>query len=851
VDCSAAPGLPLAKLDGVLSGALLTEHEREQLNAVPGSVVLVGGGIARLLEPSAGVEVDPADWLDASGWTAVRAASLGAASARPASSGDPRPFDARSRAGLPGESAEHAAILNALRTAGNRTGVAGAGAGTGGWLSRLLGSKSGHAIQGAERARGGFMEQARWFAARMSAITGWSRVIGRRQAEYIGRMMEMFERGSLAEALRHAIPMGEIDGTPKPPALGGLWPRADLTINPRQTTASSSVHLLGDLTTHLNELYRKAARKLEEEGRIDEAAFVLAELLGANEEAVHFLEKHGRYRLAAEIAEARGLAPGIVVRAWFLAGDVDRAVLIARRTGAFADAVMRLERTDAERASRLRTHWAFSLGAAGDYPGAINALNRDLDVVLIDPALAEHARSWIDATLALGGPAAARLLARMSAIESDLTAVRASALALLDDDRAESADERRAFAAAIADTPASPQSAMLARESARALLRDAGLGSDVVDVVAWQRLIRACDDPAFSADLPHYVQRDRRDAADAPMMPVYAPGDAGSMPVYDAAFLPGGRMIAALGEAGLRLISREGRTITHVDQPAHRIIVSDTGSRVIALAPRGDVWRAFRFDLASRKAMVWTDATLRAFAPTYDGSLWFAAMDDEIHAIDAIAEGFKSLWRLPKLPGKVEQIARNPRHCSFLLFSVGVTDEWGRPTELWTRLERWTLTVPSLVLSERNEMHIPAPPAAERADYIRSVAPDGSLTYVQFEPDSIEEPEGPGMLALTVSRTINSPPQRHEIGLQSTRPALQSAEASNEFLVLVTGHDSGTVVRVLRRGTMAPIGEILLQSASRVCTRQIDQMLTVADDRGRLLTFDLDRRRVIRDLRIT
>ena len=55
-------------------------------------------------------------------------------------------------------------------------------------------------------------------------------------------------------------------------------------------------------------------------------------------ELAHFLERHGRPRLAAELAEARGLPPGRVVRQWFLARDVARAVDLARRTGTFADA---------------------------------------------------------------------------------------------------------------------------------------------------------------------------------------------------------------------------------------------------------------------------------------------------------------------------------------------------------------------------------------------------------------------------------------------------------------------------------------------------------------------------------
>jgi len=58
---------------------------------------------------------------------------------------------------------------------------------------------------------------------------------------------------------------------------------------------------------------------------IDEAAFVLAELLHADVEAIALLERHGRLRAAAELAEARPVPPALAVRAWLLAGDAARS----------------------------------------------------------------------------------------------------------------------------------------------------------------------------------------------------------------------------------------------------------------------------------------------------------------------------------------------------------------------------------------------------------------------------------------------------------------------------------------------------------------------------------------------
>src|SRR5947209_2395367 len=108
----------------------------------------------------------------------------------------------------------------------------------------------------------------------------------------------MFGGGGLRGAPRHAIPPGGLPGTdPLPPAFGALRPRLNLNIHPA-VAAPGSVFYGESLHDRLRRLYRGAFERLESEGRIDEAAFVLAELLQANEEAVAFLERHGRLRLA-------------------------------------------------------------------------------------------------------------------------------------------------------------------------------------------------------------------------------------------------------------------------------------------------------------------------------------------------------------------------------------------------------------------------------------------------------------------------------------------------------------------------------------------------------------------------
>ena len=131
------------------------------------------------------------------------------------------------------------------------------------------------------------------------------------------------------------------------------------------------------------------------------------------------------------------------------------------------------------------------------------------------------------------------------------------------------------------------------------------------------------------------------------------------MPVHDALLLPNGRMLVALGEIGARLLTRDGRTVTHFDQPAEKLVISDNGDRAIALARRGEVWRLSRLDLIEWRCEDWCDAQIDAFAPNYDGSLWFLGAKGDFYAIDANSKSFEALWRVPDAGNKVLSVARS------------------------------------------------------------------------------------------------------------------------------------------------------------------------------------------------
>src|SRR5690606_1366062 len=147
--------------------------------------------------------------------------------------------------------------------------------------------------------------------AKLVLRTRLGRWLGDAHGRYLGELFDMFERGDLDAALRHAIPLGgpTQSGTV---SLAKLRPRGELSIGAHATVATGTLLTATDGYAELRQRYRAAVELLEQRGRIEEAAFVLAELLHADEEAVAFLERHGRLHKAAELAEGRQLAPGLV-----------------------------------------------------------------------------------------------------------------------------------------------------------------------------------------------------------------------------------------------------------------------------------------------------------------------------------------------------------------------------------------------------------------------------------------------------------------------------------------------------------------------------------------------------------
>lgn len=509
----------------------------------------------------------------------------------------------------------------------------------------------------------------RWrqWAARLSMTTGLARLLGAQHAAYMRRMLAMFDEGRLDDALRHAVPLGA-DGQSLGQAFGHLGPRADLRLGDRGR-AGTSVNFGPDLEQHLRSLYRRTAQQLETAGRLDEAVFVLAELLQSRQEALDLLERHGRAADAAELALRWDMPAAQIVRLFALGGDWQRAVLVARRDNAFAAAIDLLQSRWPQPAAQLRIEWAETLTAQGRWLEAVQALW---------PLGAERARAapWLDVAEAAGGTLAARSLAWRAQGWAETLPAREALVEALQGDAGLGA-ERRALITELLrlPKPASPAARRLAALMAGPALADAARH----DAATLRALVELAGDPTLSADLPPLDS-----GALAPPQPLHGRSDVlacdlpptGLQAVLDAVPLPDGELLLALGEGGAVRLDARGRRLAHFAVPAHQLVIADDGGSALALAARDGVWRVSRLDLVAGRSVDLGMHRLTAFARRFDGVGWSVGVDNRVDVLDVQSPQLRDvLWRAADLPGSVLLIERDDDKEHWML-AAGPMQQW-------------------------------------------------------------------------------------------------------------------------------------------------------------------------------
>jgi hypothetical protein len=801
VRVATAPGTPLVEQHGVLAGTPLDPDEASEL-AIPGTVVVARGGIAEVLPLDGARRIELASWIDLGEFQVAAVEPLATAPARVAIPPPPN-TDIRALTGAPAAHAEladtAAALMRARSSAAPGVGESSMWSRFVHWISERIAPRRRTlpAPNGSLQAKLSRYDRLRDRITRALWNSRLGMALGRRQAAYLRRVLELFDRGELEEALRAAIPIGG-DGGGTRLGIGVPRSRRDLSLTFAPRHAGSVIPVADTAMAMMRDRYRAAASRLEHSGRIDEAAFVFAELLGDVKAAIALLERHGRYSVAARLGEARNVEPGLVVRLWFLAGDGARAIDTARRHGAWADAVARLERSGDSRAPVLRMLWADHLAETADFVRAVEAAWP-----------VKHARSlveaWIDRGIAAEGTAAARLLVKKLVIApASFSKVASALLAMLGARDGEAVRQRIAMIEELVGSPASPELQTIARPALRALLRDRGVGAEGASSELVERLVKFADDAALRVDRPVISAVPRTptllDRAE-PVALRWSAHDAGALPVHDAAALPGNRLLLALGELGVRIVGRNGRTIAQIDQPATRLVVSDHGTRALAIASRGQVNRIARLDLIERRGGYWCDAEFDDGAPTFDGDLWIAACGREVFATDTKASSWRAVWGVQVDPVAAQcSIRRDGRW-----FAIAVRD--GDALEHWY-YEGFTLRARRPWSGNGNE-YVVARPTTQHPFVVRD--PEGAAVSDVARIVAIEVT---GDLAIISRRT-------------STGLALDSSH-----------------LKVHRT-----LAQLALDGATAASMRLTDNMLTIGDDRGRVIVFDLACGVTRRDLR--
>ncbi len=893
-----AIGGPLVRRNRLLIALPLVQEEINALAAPDDSLVFANSGrIVTVPLAELAVE-DVAEWIDTGGFEVAEVSSLGAPPHVPVF--EPPKFDARENIpGIPPAASELQNLLDRLRQqregggavpatqpalsvaarvrqylrgvwrnwkqrkrastvpGGSRAGIS-LGFALRQGLARLgryvrslrsgLGRKT--AQQGSvqtpqPKAASGENRVWKWLRRNGNRFLNFTRVaqlLSSRYGRYLARMMDMMESGDIEEGLRHAIPLADATELPKRMSLLSRLPqrRSSLEINPNRGAAGSTWGLGGDLYGYLRDLYRRAFERLKAAGRIEEAAFVLTELLSAHAEAVSFLEKHGRFRIAAEIAEARKMAPALAIRLWWLARERERAIALAIRTGEFEKAISLLS-DHPEEAARLRIAWAERLARSGKFLAAADALW---------PLHSERyfAGQFLDEAIELGGTSGAMALAKRSAhFPETFTDMLPRVEALMADESAEFAGARRAFAETLRVQPGTPESRSLARIAARSLLRDAQRGFSPLVPAQLRNLLDYTADPCLRADVPALqVMLEGVNYGPESSPPVciieIAASDVGSHAVCDLAWLPDGRMLLAMGEAGLLFLSREGKIIARSNEPAEELVVSDDGSRAIGIARRDSVSRLIRIDVLARKATYWCDATITAHTPNFDGSVWCAANGEDVFVIDTLAKGFDALWRIPDMGGSILAMQRNRKDSLFYVVSVG------KPLTLWKYEQPgWVLRSRQILDSDADQPGRPAESETGPVE-LRGPVAIGEEGDIYVEMVTIFPNPLPRVVNQIKISGVACERQALDGGVSGGR--LSHAAAREQWMAVPVFQESGVDVYVLNTRSGKAELRLRLPGVEGIALRFAGNMLLCADNQGRALAMDIASGGCVRDFRV-
>ncbi len=707
------------------------------------------------------------------------------------------------------------------------------------WLERVLSMLSGSSNAGsasgssqrhsgsqparaADRARSGPSVWQR-LKTRLLQTNVLSRYFGSRQLAYLRRLQDMFDRGDLHEALRHAPGLGRL-ASHFTHLNAEFRARQNLSFNDVPAgSASGAIALPEELSSYLNKLYRDTFNKLEREGRVDEALFVLAELLESRNEALDYLESKERYLQAAELSLRWEMSPETSVRLLMLAGEMERAVLIARRSTCFAQAVAMLAAKHPKVAAQLRCEWAQYLADQQCWMDAVETL---WPVVEARP----RAHAWISFALNSHGISCGRAWARYAGLSPT------EALAQFEHLRAllhtsDHADVRSGLAHALLDIPAqttTPAHALQASLLFPWLVRDRKANANALSKSQLRRLMALSDDPFQQADYPDVGIAERGEFD--PNVPLQVGTEQGNVSVHDVVRAASGVFLCASGEAGIFVVDQAGRFKKHLSIPAQRLIMSDNGVLCLALIEREDVWRVTRLHLSDYRHHDLGMLRLSFFAPTLRGAAWSVVQSGQICVLDVSRDLHSLLWHV----GDIGAI-------------VDVDYSFGKETYLVAdapdRVALWIYDVKDRRLLSREPIAVnPLKPMPSKlAHCLPGYVPvmqlvneqDWQLQYKIRTPSHH-----------LINATINMSVYGHVASRRAgAHFVLEFSLGSNDQLVFVAHSNPNPCLRVQWPGEIAPASPMGEAQRWVFTARTTESEILIFDAEGRVVYFDLGSKR--------
>lgn len=461
---------------------------------------------------------------------------------------------------------------------------------------------------------------------------------------YMEKMLQLFEQQNWQEALRHAIPLGEDQPGSLQAFIGKLKPRSSLDFTSLAGAGSSIGTSLQGLDL-LKEVYRRALKRLLEAGRIDEAAYVQGELLADAAGAVDLLEKHGRLEAAARLATLKGLPASLQVRLWFEAGRHEVTMVLARRYGVQAEALQMMARKSPELGNRFRAAWATDLADAGCLSQAITVGWPVKDQL-------EDYEFWLRSALEEGGPGAleALVLGLRDPGYSQRLQLPEKLLGIFKDQDLLTQRRRRDLLERLASSlfePLHPELKSWAAETARRVMRQANSPVPLGDQRILEFLINASGDPWLRADRPPSL------GGAAPRLGLWSEtiDRCGQTPIYDALWLGDGRILLALGQAGLVVLSRGGAVSQRLALPGYSLVQGERP--VIVSGSNLSRWE-------NGKARFWCQASLDGWCESHDGFYWLVWLGRQIYTIDLVSRDWRALYQraLDDFPREINPAGR-------------------------------------------------------------------------------------------------------------------------------------------------------------------------------------------------